>query len=37
MGGLGALRDAFERVAIEVGVEIRTGTEVTAITADAIG
>jgi phytoene desaturase len=33
MGGLDALRAAFERVAIDVGVEIRTGTEVTAITS----
>ena len=31
MGGLDALRAAFERVAIDVGVEIRTATEVTAI------
>ena len=33
MGGLDALRAAFERVAIDVGVEIRTATEVTAITS----
>lgn len=33
MGGLGALRDAFERVAERVGVDIRTGVDVTAITA----
>jgi phytoene desaturase len=33
MGGLDALRAAFERVAIDTGVEIRTATEVTAITA----
>jgi phytoene desaturase len=33
MGGLDALRAAFERVAVDVGVEIRTATEVTAITS----
>jgi len=33
MGGLGALRDAFERVAIDVGVELRTSTEVMSITS----
>ncbi len=32
MGGLSALRDAFEKVALDVGVEIRTSTEVVAIT-----
>ncbi len=32
-GGLGALRDAFARVAARVGVEVRCTTEVTAITA----
>lgn len=31
MGGLRALRDAFERVALDVGVEIRTSSEVTSI------
>lgn len=31
MGGLGALRAAFERVAIDVGVQIRTECEVTSI------
>ncbi|MBU6316951.1 MAG: phytoene desaturase, partial [Acidobacteria bacterium] len=35
MGGLGALRDAFVRVAERMGVEIRCGTEVITITADA--
>jgi phytoene desaturase len=35
MGGLGTIRDALERLARECGVEIRTGTEVTAIMADA--
>ena len=34
MGGLGVIRDALERLARACGVEIRTGTEVTAITAD---
>lgn len=33
MGGLRALRDAFERVARDVGVEIRTSTEVVSITS----
>ncbi|MEN9505443.1 MAG: hypothetical protein RI958_1369 [Actinomycetota bacterium] len=33
VGGLGALRDAFVRVADRVGVEIRCATEVTAISA----
>ncbi len=33
MGGLGAIRAAFEKVAIDVGVEITTSTEVTAITS----
>lgn len=33
MGGLRALRDAFERVALDVGVEIRTSTEVVSITS----
>ncbi|HSL73795.1 MAG TPA: phytoene desaturase family protein [Ilumatobacteraceae bacterium] len=32
-GGLDALREAFERVAIDRGVEIRTGTEVATIDA----
>ncbi|MFK8022820.1 MAG: phytoene desaturase family protein [Ilumatobacter sp.] len=31
MGGLRAIRDAFERVAIDAGVEIRTSTEVESI------
>ncbi|MEP1126562.1 MAG: phytoene desaturase family protein [Ilumatobacter sp.] len=31
MGGLRALRDAFERVALHIGVEIRTSCEVTSI------
>ena len=31
MGGLGALRAAFEQVAVDVGVEIRTSTEVMSI------
>lgn len=35
MGGLGALRDAFERLAIDVGVEVRTSTEVVDVVADA--
>ncbi len=35
MGGLGTLRDAFERVAIELGVEVRTSTEVVDVAADA--
>lgn len=35
MGGLDELRTAFERVATEVGVEIRTGTEVMHIDAGA--
>ena len=34
MGGLGTIRDALERIARECGVEIRTGTEVAAVTAD---
>ena len=33
MGGLRALRDALERVALDVGVEIRTSTEVVSITS----
>jgi phytoene desaturase len=33
MGGLGALRAAFEQTAIDVGVEIRTSIEVTSITS----
>ncbi|MGB3735616.1 MAG: phytoene desaturase family protein, partial [Ilumatobacter sp.] len=33
MGGLRALRDAFERVARDVGVEIETSTEVVSITS----
>jgi phytoene desaturase len=33
IGGLDALRAAFERVAVDVGVEIRTATEVATITA----
>ena len=33
IGGLDALRAAFERVAVDAGVEIRTGTEVTSIDA----
>jgi phytoene desaturase len=33
MGGLGALRDAFERVARSVGVDVRTSTDVVAITS----
>ena len=33
IGGLDALRAAFERVAVGAGVEIRTGTEVTSIDA----
>ena len=33
MGGLGALRDAFVRVAQRVGVELRPGTEVRSVTA----
>ena len=35
MGGLGALRDAFVRVATRAGVELITGTEVGAITRSA--
>ena len=34
MGGIGRLRDALERVAISVGVEIRTGVDVGRIRAD---
>jgi phytoene dehydrogenase-like protein len=37
MGGLDALRAAFERVAVDAGVEIRTGTEVTSIDAADAG
>jgi phytoene desaturase len=37
MGGLDALRAAFERVAREVGVEIRTGADVSRIVADPDG
>jgi phytoene desaturase len=33
-GGLGALRDAFERVARRAGAELRTGTEVVRVLAD---
>ena len=33
LGGLGALRAAFEQLAIDVGVEIRTSTEVVSITS----
>ena len=33
MGGLRALRDAFERVACDVGVEIETSSEVVSITS----
>ncbi|MGA9276813.1 phytoene desaturase family protein [Ilumatobacter sp.] len=33
MGGLGALREALERVALDVGVTIRTSTEVASITS----
>lgn len=33
MGGLRALRDAFERVAVDVGVEIHTAAEVVSITS----
>ncbi len=33
LGGLRALRDAFARVALDAGVEIRTSTEVVAITS----
>ena len=33
-GGLGTIRDALARLARESGVEIRTGTEATAITTD---
>jgi phytoene desaturase len=33
MGGLGSLRRAFEEVAVEVGVDIRTSTDVVAITS----
>lgn len=33
MGGMRALRDAFERVAIDVGVDIRTNAEVVSITS----
>lgn len=33
-GGLGALRDAIERLAIDSGVELRTGTEAVAVIAD---
>lgn len=36
-GGLDALRAAFERVAVEIGVEIRTGTDVAAIVAPGGG
>ena len=36
MGGLGALRDAFVRVAVRVGVELRPGTEVRSITHAAV-
>lgn len=35
MGGLGALRDAFERVADTMGITLRTGCTVTAITSSA--
>jgi phytoene desaturase len=35
VGGLGALRDALARVATRLGVEVRTGTDVAAIEADA--
>ena len=34
MGGLDSLRQAIERVALALGVEIRTGTDVSAITAE---
>jgi phytoene desaturase len=34
MGGLGALGDAFERVAVEGGVDVRTASEVVEITSD---
>ena len=34
IGGLGTIRSSLERLAIEVGVEIATGTEVTRIAAD---
>jgi phytoene desaturase len=37
MGGLDAIRAAFERVARDVGVEIRTGTEVTCVTTSSDG
>lgn len=37
MGGLDALRAAFERVARDIGVELHTGTEVARIVADAAG
>ena len=37
MGGLDALRRAFERVALGLGVEIRTGTDVSAITTEDDG
>lgn len=32
MGGLGALRDALERVAVGAGVDVRTGVDVVAVT-----
>ena len=35
MGGLGALRDAFERVARSIGVQITTATDVVSVIADA--
>ena len=35
IGGLGTIRDALERLARACGVEIRTGTEAIAITADS--
>ena len=34
LGGLGTIRSALERLARDAGVEIRTSTEVTAVTAD---
>ena len=37
MGGLDALRSAFERVARDIGVEIHTGTDVAAIVAPDSG
>jgi phytoene desaturase len=37
MGGLDAIRAAFERVARDAGVEIRTGTEVTRVTTSSTG